>query len=305
MKILITGGLGKIGSRLGEILCQTYDIVVLDNFSNNSGIVHYVDIIKGDVRDRKIVDSIINKVDIVIHMAAQISVDKSIDDPIHDADNNINGTLNILEASRKSDIKKFVYISSAAVYGKPIYLPIDEKHPTNPMSPYGLSKLTGERYSMLYFDLYKLPVTCLRLFNIFGFQNSKDSYSGVITKFIDRVKSDKNPIIFGDGNQIRDFIYINDVINIISKTIENKNTIGEIFNVGTGNPTKIVNLSETIIKIFDKKLISEFEPSKIGDIRESYADINKLKNILGYVPKYSLEQGLTHLIKDDSSLYSL
>lgn len=298
MKILITGGLGKIGSRLCEKLSQTYDVVVLDNFSNNSGIVPCADIIEGDVRDLKIVDSIIDKVDIVIHMAAQISVDKSIDDPVYDADNNINGTLNVLEASRRSNIKRFIYISSAAVYGKPIYLPIDEKHPTNPMSPYGMSKLTGERYSMLYHDLYGLPVTCVRLFNIFGFQNSKDSYSGVITKFIDRVKDDKNPVIFGDGDQIRDFIYVNDVINIISETIENKGTIGEVLNVGTGNPTKIVNLSEAIIKIFDKKLMPEFTSPKIGDIRESYADITKMKNMLGYEPKYSLEQGLICLIKD-------
>ena len=297
MKILITGGLGKIGSRLCESLSQTYDIVVLDNLSNNSGIVHCAEIIKGDIRDKKIVDDIINKVDMVIHMAAQISVDKSIDDPVFDADNNINGTLNILDVSRKSNIKRFVYISSAAVYGKPIYLPIDERHPTNPMSPYGLSKLTGERYSMLYHDLYNLPVTCIRLFNIFGFQNSKDSYSGVITKFIDRVKNDQNPVIFGDGNQIRDFIYVNDVINIISEAIENKSTIGEIINVGTGNPTKIVNLSDIVIRILGKKLTPEFLSPKTGDIRESYADITKMKNILGYAPKYSLEQGLMHLIK--------
>ncbi len=298
MKILITGGLGKIGSRLCNKLSQKHDIIILDNFSNNSSIAPCADIIKGDVRDRKIVDNIISKADIIIHMAAQISVDKSMYDPIYDADNNINGTLNILEASRKSNIKRFIYISSAAVYGKPIYLPIDEKHPTSPMSPYGLSKLTGERYSILYHDLYNLPVTCLRLFNIFGFQNSKDSYSGVITKFIDRVKNDKNPIIFGDGNQIRDFIYINDVINVISQTIENKNTVGEILNVGTGNPTKIVNLSETIIKILNKKLVPEFVSPKIGDIRESYANVIKMKNILGYVPKYSLEQGLKYLIKE-------
>lgn len=302
MKILITGGLGKIGSRLCENLSRRYDIVVLDNFSNSSKIINCAEIISGDIRDCHIVDSLTSEVDIVVHMAAQISVDKSIDDPIYDADNNVNGTLNILEASRKSNIKRFIYISSAAVYGKPIYLPIDEKHPTNPMSPYGLSKLTGERYSMLYHDLYDLPVTCVRLFNIFGFQNSKDSYSGVITKFIDRVKGDKNPVIFGDGNQIRDFIYVNDVINILAETLENKDTIGEVINVGTGEPTKIINLSEAVIKIFDKKLVSEFTAPRIGDIRESYADITKMKSILGYIPKYSLKQGLTLLIKDDNGM---
>lgn len=298
MKILITGGLGKIGSSLCGSLYQSHDIVVLDNFSNNSKIVHCANIIRGDIRDSKIVDKLISDVDTIIHMAAQTSVDKSIDYPIYDADNNINGTLNLLEASRRSDIKRFICISSAAVYGKPIYLPVDESHHTNPMSPYGLSKLTGERYSMLYHDLYKLPVTSLRLFNIFGFKNSDDSYSGIITKFIDRVENNKNSIIFGDGSQIRDFIYVNDVINVISEIIENKDVIGEILNVGTEEPTKIANLSEAIIRIFDKKLVSEFVPPKIGDIKESYADITKMINMLGYKPRYSLEQGLTNLLKN-------
>lgn len=297
MKILITGGLGRIGSRLCDSLSQLHDIIILDNFSNTSNIVDCADIIKGDIRDHKIVDNTIKKVDVIIHMAAQVSVDKSIDNPIYDADNNINGTLNLLEAARKSDIKKFVYISSAAVYGKPIYLPVDEKHPTNPMSPYGLSKLTGERYSMMYHDLYNLPVTSLRFFNVFGLTNSTDdSYSGVIKKFIDRVKNGKNPIIYGDGNQTRDFIYIDDIVNVISRAIENKDSIGQVFNIGTGQPTKISNLAETIIKIFDKGLESEFLPPKIGDIRESYANITKMKSILGYETKYSLEQGLERLI---------
>lgn len=187
----------------------------------------------------------------------------SIENPIIDSYNNINGTLNLLETSRKSDIKRFVYISSAAVYGLPIYLHIDEKHPTNPISPYGLSKLTGERYAMLYHDLYRLPVTSVRLFNVFGKFSNSDDYSGVITKFINRVKDNKNPIIFGDCNQTRDFIYINDIVNTISKIIENDKTIGEIYNIGTRNPTKIVDLAETIIDIFDKKLEPEFLTPKI------------------------------------------
>ena len=294
MKILITGGLGKIGSHLCENLYLKHDIIVLENYSNISKFVHSADIITGDIRDKNIVEKLINKVDVVIHTAAQISVDKSIENPLNDADNNVNGTLNLLEASRKSNIKRFVYISSAAVYGKPVYLPVDESHPTNPMSPYGLSKFTGERYSMLYHELYNLPVTSLRLFNVFGFQNAEDSYSGVITKFIDRVKNNKNPIIFGDGNQTRDFVYIDDVINAISKTIENDKTIGEVINIGTGKPTRILDLCEAIIKIFDKKLIPEFVSPKTGDIRDSYADITKMKNIMKYEPNYSLEQGLIH-----------
>lgn len=297
MKILITGGLGKIGSYLSKILSKGNDITILDNFSNvyKNNNTNLNLIIKGDIQDNKIIN-IINKNNIIIHTAAQTSVNKSIEDPIFDSDNNINGTLNLLEASRKSDIKRFIYISSAAVYGIPIYLPIDEKHPTNPISPYGLSKLTGERYAMLYHDLYGFPVTCVRLFNVFGpFLDSNDSYSGVITKFLDRVKNNQNPIIFGDGNQTRDFIYINDIINTISKIIENDKTIGEIYNIGTGNPTKIVDLAETIIDIFDKKLEPEFLPPKIGDIQESYANIDKIRKIIE--PDYSLEKGLDEMIR--------
>lgn len=295
MKILITGGLGRIGSYFSEIISQENEITIIDNFSsiNKKDGVHLI--IKGDIRDNSIID-IINKNDIIIHAAAQTSVNKSIEDPIFDSDNNVNGTLNLLEASRKSDIKRFIYISSAAVYGIPIYLPIDEKHPTNPISPYGLSKLTGERYAMLYHDLYGLPVTCVRLFNVFGkFSNSNDSYSGVITKFIDRVKNNQSPIIFGDGNQTRDFIYINDIVNTISKIIENDKTIGEIYNIGTGNPVKIIDLAKIIIDKFDKKVEPEFFPSKIGDIQESYANIDKIRKIIE--PDYSLEKGLDEMIR--------
>lgn len=295
MRILITGGLGRIGSYLSDILSQRNKITILDNFSNiNKDEVHQ-SVIKGDIRDNKIVD-ITDKNDIIIHTAAQTSVNKSIEDPIFDLDNNINGTLNLLEASRKSDIKRFIYISSAAVYGIPVYLPIDEKHPTNPISPYGLSKLTGEKYAMLYHDLYGLPVTCVRPFNVFGqFLNSNDSYSGVITKFIDRVKNNKNPIIFGDGNHTRDFIYINDIVNTISKIIENDKTIGEVYNIGTGNPIKIIDLAKIIINIFDKNLEPELFPSKIGDIQESYANIDKIRKIIE--PDYSLEKGLDEMIR--------
>ncbi len=296
MKILITGGLGKIGSYLCEALSRKFEIIILDNFSNISKVIPYIHTIKGDIRDFKIVNDITNDVDIIIHTAAQTSVNRSIENPIYDIDNNINGTLNLLEASRKSDIERFIYISSAAVYGIPIYLPIDENHPTNPISPYGLSKLTAERYSILYNKLYELPVTVVRPFNIFGpFLNENDSYSGVITKFINRIKNNQNPIIFGDGNQTRDFIYINDIINAISKIIDNDKTIGEIYNIGTGNPIKIIDLAKIIMNIFDKNLEPEFFPSKIGDIQESYANIDKIRKIIE--TDYSLEKGLKEMIR--------
>lgn len=290
MNILITGGLGKIGSYLSRILSEKYNVTILDNFSNNVvDKIPNTNVIKGDIRDNIDFD-----VDIIIHTAAQTSINKSINDPLHDADNNIRGTLNILEFARKSDIKKFIYISSAAVYGIPIYLPIDEKHPVDPISPYGLSKLTGERYSMLYYNLYNIPVVHIRLFNVFGFL-SDDSYSGVISKFIDRIGKNQCPIIYGDGNQTRDFIYIDDIVGIIVKLLDNdKNTIGEIFNVGTGKPAKILDLSNMITMLYRKSLLPEFLPYQKGDIRESYANITKMRKI--YEPKYSLEKGLKIMI---------
>ncbi|GFO95942.1 nucleoside-diphosphate-sugar epimerase [groundwater metagenome] len=212
LKILVTGGMGQVGSYLAERLSENNEITILDNFSNSLNNIKFpsnIKIIKGDIRDPKIVNELASKANTIIHTAAQTSVSKSIEDPVYDADNNINGTLNLLEAARRSDIGRFIYISSAAVYGDPITLPINEEHPTNPLSPYGLSKLTGEKYARLYYNLYELPTVCLRPFNIFSpRQNPESSYSGVITKFIERIRNDRNPVIFGDGNQTRDFVYI-------------------------------------------------------------------------------------------------
>lgn len=296
MRVLLTGGLGYIGSHLYERLSKDNEIVILDNFSNNFSKNACIDnVIKGDIRDRNLVFNLMKDKDTIIHMAAQISMSRSIEDPINDADNNINGTLNLLDVARKTEIEHFIYISSAAVFGVPNYLPIDEKHPTNPISPYGLSKLTGERYSKLYNDLYELPVTCLRFFNVFGPRQAKNDYSGVITKFIEKISMDESPIIFGDGNQTRDFIYIDDIVESICLAINRKKSMGEIINIGTGNPTKIKDLANFIIKIYNKDISTKYEPAKIGDIKESYADITKAKKILGFEPKFSLYEGLKNI----------
>jgi UDP-glucose 4-epimerase len=296
MKILITGGLGQAGSFVGERLSEHNEVTIIDNFSNslnNIKLPSKIRIIKGDIRNQKVVNELVSKSDTIIHTAAQTSVNKSIEDPTYDADNNINGTLNLLEAARKSDIGRFIYISSAAVYGDPITLPINEEHPTNPLSPYGLSKLTGEKYAKLYHTLYGLPTVCLRPFNIFSpRQNPESPYSGVITKFIERVRNSQNPVVFGDGNQTRDFVYIEDVAAAIFNTVENKKAVGDVFNIGTGKPTRIKELAKMIIKVSNKKLEPEFAPASSGDIRESYADITKAKKMLGYQPGYTLEPGL-------------
>ena len=297
MNILITGGLGQVGSYLTEELSgdEHNRVTVVDNFSSN--IKDFVApwevaVVEGDIRDKELVDKLVSESDVIIHTAAQVSVVNSIENPIYDAEINIFGTLNLLNAARKNNIRRFIYISSAAVYGNPQYLPIDEKHPTNPMSPYGSSKLTGERYTMLFHSLYGLPVVCLRPFNIYSpRQNPNSPYSGVITKFIECAKAGKPPIIFGDGNQTRDFVGVHDVIDIVVKCIECDDAVGEVFNVGTGVATTVNELAG---------LCSDIEPeyrvAQSGDIQDSYADVTKAIDTLNCNSSSNLENGVKDLL---------
>ena len=297
MNILITGGLGQVGSYLTEELSQDGHnrVTVLDNFSSNIKdfvVPQDVTVVESDILDKELVDELVSKSDVIIHTAAQVSVVNSIENPIYDAEINVFGTLNLLDAARKCDIKKFIYISSAAVYGNPQYLPIDEKHPTNSMSPYGLSKLTGERYTMLFHSLYGVPVVCLRLFNIYSpRQNPNSPYSGVITKFIERAKAGKPPVIFGDGNQTRDFVSVHDVVDVVVKCIECDDAVGEVFNVGTGVATSVNEIAGLC-----SNMEPEYREAQSGDIQDSYADANKLKELVGCVPSQSLENKLKDLL---------
>ena len=297
MNILITGGLGQVGSYLTEELLKDghNHVTLLDNFSSNIKdfvVPQNVTVVEGDIRDKELVDELVSKNDVIIHTAAQISVINSIENPIHDAEINVFGTLNLLDAAKKSDSKRFIYISSAAVYGEPVYLPIDEKHPTHPMSPYGLSKLTGERYTMLFHSLYRLPVVCLRPFNIYSpRQNPNSPYSGVITKFIERAKLGKPSVIFGDGNQTRDFVSIHYVVDVVIKCIECDDAIGEVFNVATGVATTVNELAG-----FCSDMEPESRGIQSGDIRNSYANVDKLKKLVGCVPAQSLKNGLKELL---------
>ena len=184
-QILITGGLCQVGSYLTEELSKGGHnrVTVMDNFSSNIKdfvAPQDVTVVEGDILDKGLVDKLVSENDVIIHTAAQVSVVNSIENPIYDAEINISGTLNLLNAARKCDIRRFIYISSATVYGNPQYLPIDEKHPTNPMSPYGLSKLAGERYAMLFHSLYRLPVVCLRPFNIYSPRQNPKSPTRVL-----------------------------------------------------------------------------------------------------------------------------
>lgn len=293
-KILITGGLGQVGSYLIDKLYDDNEITVLDNYSSTTKetVPEGVIVVRGDIQDRS-VSKLVEKNDVIIHTAAQISVPFSMNEPLNDAQTNIVGTLNLLEASRNSNISKFIYISSAAVYGDTIYDPIDELHPQNPMSPYGVSKLSGEKYCLMYHEAFDLPSCCIRPFNIYSpRQKPENSYSGVISKFIEKAKMHASPSIFGDGLQTRDFISVHDIVDIILLSMKNKRANGHVFNAGTGESITIKDLANIINGVFNSQADIKYMPEREGDIKNSCADISKARNILGFKPKVSLEEGI-------------
>ena len=281
LMILITGSSGQLGSYLVESVKNSVGMDIIPS--------RYTKIV-GDIRGD--LENMLKGYDIdaIIHAAAQVSVVKSVEDPKFDADNNIMGTINLLEYARKHDVEQFIYISSAAIYGEPQYLPIDEEHPKDPKSPYGLSKLTGERYSLLYGELYGIKVASVRPFNIFSpRQDPSNPYSGVISIFVDRAKKGKELIIYGDGTQTRDFVNVYDVVQLIKLALEKK--AEGVYNCGTGRETSINELAKIIISLSGKNVGIKYDAPRAGDIKRSYADIKRAMEI-GYKPTTNLKEDL-------------
>ncbi|MEM2318187.1 MAG: SDR family oxidoreductase [Candidatus Bathyarchaeia archaeon] len=308
MAILVTGGAGFIGSHLVEkLLKEGYDVVVLDNLS--SGKIENLDLknprlrfLRGDIRNRKTVKEALKDVDVVFHLAALVDVSFSVKNPTLVNHVNVCGSLNILEESVKKHVEKFIFASSCAVYGEPRYLPINEEHPTNPLSPYAASKLAVEKYCHVFNELYGLKTVSLRLFNVYGPRQENRAYSGVITKMIERLKSGKPPIIFGDGTQTRDFVYVLDVVEAFHRAMKDKQSTGEI-NIGTGNETPIIELAKILMEKFGLKNVKlVYAKPRKGDIKRSYANIEKASRTLGYQPKYTLREGLNMLLHENNVL---
>lgn len=302
--VLLTGGLGQVGSYIcEELVSRGHVVTILDNLSSpGNPYPPEANFVKGDIRDASLVSILVNNADIVIHCAAQIYVSRSMEDPINDAQNNVMGTLNLLNAARKANIKRFVYFSSAATYGDTVHLPVGESHPQEPLSPYGASKLSGEKYTLMFHKAYGLPTTSIRPFNIYSpRQDPSNPYSGVISKFIDNVRHDKPPVIFGDGSATRDFVSVHDVVDMVMLMLEKDEAVGKAFNCGTGNVTRIDELANTIIDIYGKDIKPDFQPERPGDIKDSYADISLAKKVLGYRPKVPLQDGLREIIESKNS----
>ena len=291
--ILVTGGLGFIGSHLAEeLISRGYTVTILDN-KKNPEVKPNCKIITGDITDKKTVERAAKGKDTIFHFAAQVSVVVSVKNPILTAETNVLGTINVLEAAIKNDTQKIVNISSSSVYGEPVKLPIDESHILNPKSPYAASKLAAENFCRAYYHLYGIPMTIIRYFNVYG-PRQQGEYAGVVQIFARRVMEGKPPIIFGDGIQTRDFVYVKDAV---TATISSADTKGyEVFNIGSGTRKTVNEIAKMVLNHFKSDLKPVYQDPRPGDPKHTLADISKAKKLLGYSPRYTFEQGLTETL---------
>jgi UDP-glucose 4-epimerase len=303
MKMLITGGAGFIGSHLVERLLAAGDRVsVVDDLSTgkreNLPRHAALEFIEGDIRDAGQVERCARGADAVVHLAAVASVQASMDDPVRTHQVNFDGTLNLLEASRRHGIKRFVYACSAAVYGDAAAIPVSEEAATRPLSPYAADKLAGEHYLLHYHRVHGLAATSFRFFNIYGpRQDPSSPYSGVISIFVERLMRNLPVTVYGDGKQTRDFVYVADLADLLARAARGMEGNGGVFNVGTGRQNSLLDLLTSLEKISGKKIERRHEPARTGDIRDSCADVTRLKNTFGSVPATPFEQGLKKLLE--------
>src|SRR4030042_1614701 len=295
MKVLVTGSSGQLGSYVCELLMGEHEVSGLDLVEPTHNDLKPIPV-KGDIRKVTEARKAVKGVEAVVHCAAQVSVEKSIQDPMTDAQTNVLGTINVLNECARAGVARFVYVSSAAVYGNPRFIPITEEHPTDPMSNYGASKLAAEKCALAYACTTPMQVTVVRPFNFYSKRADPSSpYSGVITKFVARVKEGKPPLVEGDGLQTRDFIHAIDVAEFVRKVLVKEGVSGQVFNCGSGSSTSILDLAKTTIVAAGKEIAPEFGPPRKGDIRHSLAEVTKAWTLVGFSPRISLRDGLGEL----------
>lgn len=293
--ILVTGGAGFIGSNLVDALLENHDqVAVIDDLStgrkknlDNAGnkiTFHKKSILDGDLKE------ILRDVDLIFHHAAQMNVRRSVEDPVFDMEVNIRGTLNLIENA--PDLEKIIFASSGgAIYGEPEYLPVDEKHLESPICPYGVAKLSVEKYLYYYHYNYGLKNTCLRYANVYGERQDPLGEAGVIAIFINRMKDGKSPVIYGTGNQTRDYVHVKDVVKANIRALKKEGT----FNIGTGIETSVNQLVEILSRASGKEVTSIYEEARKGEVDRIALDIQKARKHLKWNPEISLEEGMKKL----------
>lgn len=301
---LVSGGAGFIGSNLVEELIKRGEsIKVIDNFStgkkeNIEEFMPRIELVQGDIRNLDTVREAVEGVDFVLHEAALTSVARSIENPLATTESNVNGTLNVLIAAREAGVKRVVYASSSSVYGDNPTLPKREEMIPNPLSPYAVSKLSAEYYSQVFYRIYGLETVILRYFNVFGpRQDPVSRYAAVIPRFIKAMLNGECPSIYGDGEQSRDFTFVENVVKATILACREEKIPGEVFNIGGGKRTTINHLVKLISRLLDKNVEPIYTNPRAGDMRHSLADINKAGRLLNYQPHINLEEGLERTLE--------
>jgi nucleoside-diphosphate-sugar epimerase len=295
--VLVTGGAGFIGGHIAEtLLSQGYGVRILDREASATA---GADSVRADVRDRESVERAMEGAEFVFHQAAQVAILRSIQDPTETNEINVAGTLNVLDAARKANVRKVVFASSSSVYGNvpEEELPIREDRVLSPLSPYAASKLAAEHYCRVYGEVYGLPTICLRYLNVYGPRQSPDSpYAAAIPRFIDTITKGGRPTVYGDGRQTRDFVFVKDVVqaNLLAMESDVRNGV---FNVGTGVPVTLNELIGKIGGLAGRVVAPLHSPARPGDIRHSVSDITRIRDALGYRPRYGLNRGLKETLE--------
>lgn len=301
---LVTGGAGFIGSHLVEgLLAQGLQVRVIDNFStgkldNLAGVLSRIELVQGDIRDSALLQHQAKGMDVILHHAALASVEQCTRHPLEAHDINVTGTLNVLEAARLNQVKKVIFASSAAVYGPTDATPLPETATMNPVSAYGLGKSIGEQYCELYSRLYDMTTICFRYFNVYGPRQCVNSqYSGVISAFFHAATQGGSPTLYGDGEQSRDFVSVNDIRDINVATVLNPNAASGVYNIGTGTEYPIRLILEWLQQEAGFSFTVNQQPERRKDPRHSISNITKAQDTLGYYPKTSFYQGLQQLLE--------
>ena len=299
MRYLVTGGAGFIGSNtVDELVRRGHSVVVLDDLSsgkeeNLADVRSKITFVKGSVTDLEAVQKAMHQAEYVLHLAARTSVPRSVKDPLDTNRINVEGTLNVLVAARDNRVKRVVFAASSSAYGETPTLPKTEAMQPQPISPYGVSKFVGELYAQTFGRCYGLENVSLRYFNVFGPRQDPDSpYSGVLARFATAFLEEEQPVVFGDGEQTRDFTYVDNAVQANLLACEAPGVSGCVFNVGTGDRASLNQTLEYLRRISGKKLEAKYDPPREGDIQDSQADISKARELLGYEPTVRFAEGL-------------
>lgn len=303
-RLVVTGGAGFIGSNIVDrLVAEDNEVVVIDNLltskaNNLKDVMSRIKFVNGDIQDLDLLAREFEGIDYVLHQAALASVPRSIENPIASNQNNIDGTLNVLVAARDAGVKRVVYAASSSAYGNTPTLPKHEGMAPDPLSPYAITKLVGEQYCKVFYDIYGMETVALRYFNVFGpRQDPNSQYAAVIPKFITAMLNDERPVIFGDGEQSRDFTYVQNNVDANLLACTAANAAGRMFNIACGERITLNQLVEVLSDILGKDIEPLYEEERAGDVKHSLADITLARDVLDYEPEYGFREGLVKTVE--------